>query len=392
MSTSGAHVALVSKGAQDAFLLANDKDSPSHFRSRFVRHTNFVQVPRYIKTISADDNVITIPAHGDLLNAIWFEGDVYDVNVEGSPTPTATKIATKLFRGATFDLFIGGVKVDSHKYEYLSDIWTSYLANTWTRAQEINNAVSQTTENFVPLQFFFCEPGCFLPLLACAFHECEIRITFDGAQMASLTNEEKKARVYGMYTFLDTDERKRMLERESMDFVIRQVQSFTTNIDTILDNRIPGGDNSIDLSMLRHPVSSLFWGWRANSADSINDRFTFRDATLLLNGVEHFEKVTPLFCHTVQNYYRSKFGIIEFDDTNQCPFYTRFYSYHFCTSPSEYAHTGSVNFSRLDNAKLYLTGCERGADRPVNQDLTVFAVNWQVLRFKHGLCGVLFGS
>ena len=170
MSTSGAHVALVSKGAQDAFLLANDKDSPSHFRSRFVRHTNFVQVPRYIKTISADDNVITIPAHGDLLNAIWFEGDVVDVVVEGSPTPTATKIATKLFRGATIDLFIGGVKVDSHKYEYLSDIWTSYLANTWTRAQEINNAVSQTTENFVPLQFFFCEPGCFLPLLACAFH------------------------------------------------------------------------------------------------------------------------------------------------------------------------------------------------------------------------------
>lgn len=389
MSIGGAQIALVSKGVQDTFLHSADT---SFFKTKFARHTNFCQAPRYIKTVSVDDPVITIPAHGDLLNAIWFEGDVVDVLVDSTPTPTATKIASKLFRGATFDLFMGGVKVDSHKYEYLTDVWTTYLADTYTKSQEINNAVSQTTENFVPLQFFFCAPGCFLPLLACAFHECEIRITFDGAQLATLTDAEKKAKVFGNFIYLDTDERKAMLERGSMDFMIRQVQTFDTNIDAVLDNRVPGGDNSIDLSLLRHPVSSIFWGWRANSSDAVNDRFTFREASLMINGVELWEKMSPMYFHTAQNYYNSKFGIIEFDDDNQCPFYTRYYAYHFGMHPSEYKSSGSINFSRLDNAKLVLTGCERGADRPTNQDLTVFALNWQVLRFKHGLCGVLFGS
>ena len=246
MSSGGALVALTSKGAQDAFLIheATKPDSASFFRTKFSRTTNFAQAPRYIKTISEQDPTIVIPAHGDIINALWFEGD---------------HIATKLFVGSTIDLYVGGVKVDSVKYEFLTDVFTCYLADTWTKSQEINNKVSQTTEGFVPMQFFFCQPKAFFPLLACQFHTMEVRVTFDGAQLATLTAAEKQAKCYGNFCFLDTSERAAILAKPQMDFVIRQVQTFDTNLDTVSDNTNPGGDNSVDLGPLRHP-SRVFSG------------------------------------------------------------------------------------------------------------------------------------
>ena len=379
MSSGGALVALTSKGAQDAFLIheATKPDSASFFRTKFSRTTNFAQAPRYIKTISEQDPTIVIPAHGDIINALWFEGD---------------HIATKLFVGSTIDLYVGGVKVDSVKYEFLTDVFTCYLADTWTKSQEINNKVSQTTEGFVPMQFFFCQPKAFFPLLACQFHTMEVRVTFDGAQLATLTAAEKQAKCYGNFCFLDTSERAAILAKPQMDFVIRQVQTFDTNLDTVSDNTNPGGDNSVDLGPLRHPVTSLFWGYRASTNDAVNDRFTFKQADLLLNGVPIWEKMSPMYFHTVQTYYHSPYGIIQWDDENQTPYYTRYYAYHFCVDPTKLESSASVNFSRLDHSKLVLAGCEAGSDRPSNQGLTVFAINFQILRVKDGLCGVLFGS
>jgi len=94
-------ISLASKGIQDTFLLSDDL-SHSLFRSKFTRHTNFAQTPKYLKDINQHDTSIKIPIVGDLINAVWFEG---------------TEIATKLFKGSTIDLYIGGVKVDRHKDE-----------------------------------------------------------------------------------------------------------------------------------------------------------------------------------------------------------------------------------------------------------------------------------
>tara|TARA_B110000285_G_scaffold108654_1_gene123324 strand:- start:320 stop:508 length:189 start_codon:yes stop_codon:yes gene_type:complete len=59
---------------------------------------------------------------------------------------------------------------------------------------------------------------------------------------------------------------------------------------------------------------------------------------------------------------------------------------------SEYNPSGSCNFSRLDNAKLILRGVEKGNLRPGNQPISVYAVNYNVLRIKDGLAGILFGN
>ncbi|AUT19024.1 hypothetical protein DSLPV1_053 [Dishui lake phycodnavirus 1] len=372
-------ISLASKGIQDTYLLSDDL-THSPFRSKFSRHTNFAQTPKHIKDITQYDTSIKIPVVGDLINAVWFEG---------------LDIATKLFKGSTIDLYIGGVKIDSHKYEYLTDIWQIYLAPTWTRSQEMNNPVSTTTKGFVPLQFFFCGGmhGGFLPLVAMQFHEVEIRVNLDHAYVSTLTAAERKARCYCNAIFLDTEERQSLVSRQ-MDLVITQVQSLSSDVLSTVTNNLTqvGGNNTIDLSFLNHPVKSLFFGFKTLSNDEENDRFTFLNADIVINGEPLVEKMSPMYFHTVQTYYNCPYGIIQFDESNYTPFYTRYYSFHFALNPEQYKSTGSLNFSRLDSAKLVLRGVEKGVNRPANQDLTVMAVSWNVLTIKDGVCGLRFSS
>ena len=379
---SGPLVTLVSKGAQDVYI-TNDDSDVSHFKMKYTRHTNFAQAPRHIATVD-DTNTwsFKIPSDGDLINALWVEG--YK--------------SSNVFEGSTISLYIGGTKVDSHPFEYISDIWTVYLADTYTKCTQINNKISDTDTNFIPFHFFFCDHGAFLPLCALTYHEVEVRIQFAPNAFTSLerTEEQKRMKIYANYVYLDTREREAMVNRQ-MDLLITQVQWFNYSMETVLDNRtdVVGGYNNIDISAFRHPVKSLFWGFRANSTASDadqTDRFTFRNADIQFNGQPLLEEMSPTYFHTVQNYYKSHYGVPTFENENECPFYTRFFAYHFGLNASEYFPNGTTNFSRMDSAKLILRGTEKGSDRPPNQDLMVLALSYQVLRIKDGLGGILFGS
>ena len=102
--------------------------------------------------------------------------------------------------------------------------------------------------------------------------------------------------------------------------------------------------------------------------------------------------MTPLYFHTVQNYYKSVYGQTQFVPETEVLFLTRYFCYHFCMNASDYNPSGSCNFSRLDNAKLVLRGVEKGNLRPSNQPIFIYAVNYNVLRIKDGLAGILFGN
>ena len=238
---------------------------------------------------------------------MWFEGP---------------GIATNLFYKSTVELWIGHQKIDSHRYDFMSDVWPSYLADTWTKAQELNNKMSQSTTDFVPLHFFFNDCNSFLPLVALKYAEVEIKIHFDATVVAGLTAAQKQARCYGNYIFLEAPEREALLSKP-IDFLIPQVQVIDHDMTHVDDNSTEaGGDNRIDISSFSHPVRSLFFGFPGLSNDDVNDRFTFKEADILLNGTPIVEKMSPLYFHTVQNYFHSTHGIIEFDMTNKCPFYT----------------------------------------------------------------------
>jgi len=225
-----------------------------------------------------------------------------------------------------------------------------------------------------------------------------VRIQFAPGAFTSMarTEEEKRMKIYANYVYLDTREREAMVNRQ-MDLLITQVQWFNYSMETVLDNRtdVVGGYNNIDISAFRHPVKSLFWGFKANSTASDadqTDRFTFRNADIQFNGQALLEEMSPTYFHTVQNYYKSHYGVPTFENENECPFYTRFFAYHFGLNASEYFPNGTTNFSRMDSAKLILRGTEKGSDRPPDQDLMILALSYQVLRIKNGLGGILFGS
>jgi hypothetical protein len=376
---SGALIQLVSRGAQDVYL--NSDDGHSFFRMKFTRHTNFSQAPKFIKTISDKDPVFTIPVLGDLVNSLWLEG--VDKN---------SNVSSNLLYNSTIDLFVGGQKIDSQHYDYYADIWPNYLADTYTKCQELTNKTSISHRNFQPLHFFFCDYGAFLPLVALQHHQVEVRITLDPASLANYSDSQKRINVYANYIYLDKDERESMVKRQ-MDFIITQTQRLEFPFSNVFDNSIEsGGYNDLDISTLNHPVKSIFFGLSATHVDPTNDRFTFKNGDIHINGTPLLENMSPTYFHTCQNYYKSKFGVTDYRVDSEDLMYTRYFVYHFGLNASDYNPSGSCNFSRLDNAKLILRGVEKGTLRAQDKDMYLFAVNYNVLRIKDGLAGILFGN
>jgi hypothetical protein len=370
-------VSLVSKGLQDVYV-SNDESDYSHFKMKYNRHTNFSQAPKHIATLDENNWNFKIPSDGDIINALWVEGH----------------IVANVFYESTIDLYVGGQKVDSQPFEYLSDIWTNYLADTYTKSTQINNKISQSDTNFQPLHFFFCDHKAFLPLCCLAYHEVEVKVNFKATNFSAhnRTEAQKSLKVYANFVYLDTREREQLVGRQ-VDLLVTQVQQLRAPMETVVDNVVEeGGYNNIDISAFNHPVKSIFFGFNALLNNKETDRFTFRECDVLINGQILFEKMSPTYFHTVQNYLKSAYGNSEFNNENSNPFYTRFFAYHFGLNASEYFPNGTTNFSRLDSVKLILRGTEKGSARPSDQDLQVMAVSYNVLRLKDGMGGILFGS
>jgi hypothetical protein len=376
---SGALIQLVSKGVQDVYL--NSEEGHSFFRMKFTRHTNFSQAPKLIKTITDKDPVFQVPVLGDLVNCVWFEG-----------LDRQSNVSSNLLYNSTIDLYIGGQKIDSQHYDYYADIWPNYLADSWTKSQELTNKTNFSHRNFQPLHFFFCDHGAFLPLVSLAHHQVEIKVNFDENSLSDHVESLRKINVYANYIYLDKDERESMVKRQ-MDFVITQTQKIEYPLSNVYNNLTEsGGYNDLDISSFNHPVKSIFFGMSAKNTERTKDRFTFKNADIQLNGTSLLEQMTPTYFHTVQNYYKSKYGVSDFDVYTEELSRTRYFAYHFGLNSSEYNPSGSCNFSRLDNAKLIIRGAEKGIYRFDDTDISVITVNYNVLRIKDGLAGILFGN
>jgi len=376
---SGALIQLVSKGVQDVYL--NSEEGHSFFRMKFTRHTNFSQAPKLIKTITDKDPVFQVPVLGDLVNCVWFEG-----------LDRQSNVSSNLLYNSTIDLYIGGQKIDSQHYDYYADIWPNYLADSWTKSQELTNKTNFSHRNFQPLHFFFCDHGAFLPLVSLAHHQVEIKVNFDENSLSDHVESLRKINVYANYIYLDKDERESMVKRQ-MDFVITQTQKIEYPLSNVYNNLTEsGGYNDLDISSFNHPVKSIFFGMSAKNTERTKDRFTFKNADIQLNGTSLLEQMTPTYFHTVQNYYKSKYGVSDYRVDSEDLMYTRYFAYHFGLNASEYNPSGSCNFSRLDNAKLIIRGAEKGIYRFDDTDISVITVNYNVLRIKDGLAGILFGN
>ena len=353
---SGALVSLVAKGAQDAYLINNESDN-SFFKSRFTRYTNFAQAPKILDFTGVIQNngvnSVFIPSYGDLINQVWIEGSNVVQNLTGT----------------LFELYIGGQKIDSQTFDFMADAWQVYMAESYSKCQTINNNASQSNKNFFPLHFFFCDNDMFLPLIAIQYHQIEIRVSW-GPYIQNVSN----VTMYGNYVFLDTNERTEMTAKPQIDMFITQVQT------------ISGSLNSIDMSTLNHPVKSIYFGYPQTG--NVHQYWTFQKASIDINGISLLENMSPSYFHTVQGYYNTKYGIINFNNVLNAPLYTMYFTYNFCLNATSYKPTGTCNFSRLDTARLNLYG----ANSTTATSLTLYAVNYNILRIKAGLAGILFSD
>ena len=327
-------VQLAARGVQDTFFINNEM-GVSPFRTRYNMHTNFAHSPKRLQIIGriqpGSTSTIPITSYGDLINALWFEGSSLNTRLPGT----------------TFELFIGGQLVDSQTWEYINDIWQPYMADTWTKATAINNAIAHADSNFLPMHFFFCEHDQFLPICALAYHEVEIKVTWG----PSVGTDEIKA--YANYIFLDVQERQLMIHTEHT-IPITQVQKIT----------------NLDMANFNHPVKAIFFG---KENDPLVP-YTFSSASIYLNNNLLVEEMSPTYFHTVQSYYHTKFAVLNFDEDGGSPLYTNFFMYSFADNLTDYVSKGSCNMSRIDSAILKVSGAQPTIIYAVNQNIYIIII------------------
>lgn len=364
---SAALIELVSVGAQDVYITGDPQ--VSFFRQNYKRHTNFAMKPErmdYIGTFGASNEVsIPIRSKGDLLSYVWIEADGIS-NVATNSTGLYSNTAAS---PTEFSLWIGGQKVSQLDSLYIQGVYNPLMRENYAKASfavTTNDRKANHSGKHYMIPFFFGEDWTkALPLVALQYHDVEIRIKCrDGFTPI------ETPKIYGNYIYLDTDERKYFTDTEH-ELLITQTQSqIASNTDT-----------DIDLSYFNHPVKSLHLVSAQAAGATWDNEYNFSTSSLYINGTALFENTSDVYHHDV---------VPEMHCTDLADDVLRdlpTYSWPFCLTMSKMQPTGTLNFSRIDNAKLVLNSPTGG-----NQLHRVYAVNYNILRIKNGMAGVAFGN
>ena len=343
------------------------------------------------------------------------------------------------------------------------------VGHTYSMLNPVNAIVdgsgSATPANtlYIPLQFWFCRnPGLALPLIALQYHEVKINIEFNelsdclmkygystsGSDVAysqesiSLTNVMESSSLWVDYIYLDTDERRRFAQL-SHEYLIEQLQypgeetiAVTSNkiklafnhpvkeivwvvqrqdnIDakqyfnytTAYDSTVLSQDNTSGNELLNLVVDSIETTG-SDGLQKISDRIDMGEnccsvAKLQLNGQDRFAERDGKYFNYVQPYYH----------------HTRTPApginvYSFGLKPEEHQPSGTCNFSRIDNANLFITVDTNtlhsappqivdstkyiiedttASGSQTNAKIRIYAVNYNVLRIMSGMGGLAYSN
>ena len=348
---SGGIAQLVAVGAQDAHLVGSPEIS--FFRSTYKRHTNFSQtVERQViqgNVSNGGMSTIRFERKGDLLSY------VYLVPNDGSATQgySAAQWRTKI---AKVELLVGGQVIDDQDSTYSTLIAPVLSATNSSKSVSGDLFGGATASRFYPLRFAFCENlQTALPLIALQYHDVELRITWGSAAATD------KWDVYANYVYLDTQERE-FFAANPQNMIITQVQKATASATKIQELNF------------NHPVKYLAAG-KATALEILNNDNKLK---LQINGtdVADFKFADPNFSH-VPLYYHT---------TNAAKPATlkTLFLYPFCLETGKLQPTGTLNFSRLDSARIV------NDTRDCDDD--IYAVNYNILRVENGMGGLLYSN
>jgi len=218
-----------------------------------------------------------------------------------------------------------------------------------------------TESKFYPLRFSFCENAqTAIPLIALQYHDVELRITW-GSDLYEATYE-----VYSQFIHLDTDERT-ALSSTAQNMLITQTQK-----------AIASASKTQELNF-NHPIKCLVAA--AADASTLAIAADANKMKLQINGtdVTDFKYVDPNYT-AVTSYYHTTSS----KDAGASGENDKFFLYPFCLDTSKVQPTGSLNFSRLDSARL--------VNDTANSSDDIYAVNYNILRIENGMGGLMYSN
>ena len=348
---------LVAMGAQDVYLTGNPQIT--FFKVVYRRHTNFSKEAIAQQWNGAGDTkTCTLSRNGDLVQEIYLTA--------------ATGETLTLDDIKSVEVEIGGQKIDKHY-----NAWLDIYDELFEENADLKAALSgSASDGFIPLRFWFNRnPGLALPLIALQYHEVKIVAEFgstDGAHCGGLLVN---------YVYLDTDERRRFAQ-VSHEYLIEQVQH--TGVESIANT-----DTSKSITLtFNHPVKALFWNGMAKAYN----------AKIQLNGHDRAAEQKALYYVGVQPYecgLRHAGNVNGRKDSTGAAMtafaidHTNAGMYSFCLKPAEHQPSGTCNFSRIDNARLVVSGMVSGGSA---SSLNIFAMNYNVLRIMSGMGGLAYSN
>lgn len=387
----------------------------------YKRHSNFAVEPieqTFNGQVGFNRKVTAqISRNGDMLTHLWLEITMtYDPSLNEIPWYPAEALVSEA------ELEIGGQKIDKHNSDWFrinDELFhdeaqkKAYKRMTNFTTEEIAATGLVTRRMYLPLQFFFCvDPACALPLVSLAFHEVKINFTFAAAsQVLGIKSAEFNAQLYADYVFLDQEERT-ALASMPQDMLIKQLQM--AGHESVGDLTTTFKKTSNIRLTYNHPCLFLAWvirgtrhGWyntsraydtspAGTSPDSAyNDAYApVQSVKLQINGQDRATER--------RGSYHSQ--VVPYETSGSCP-QAGIYMLSFSQNPKSHTQpSGSLNFSRVDNANLQLTfkpsaaSTATNAGKVTDADTSVYDVegialntfrgyaqNWNVFKFEGGI-------
>jgi hypothetical protein len=401
----GALLELVALGKQDTHLVGNPQIS--FFKNVYKRHTNFS-----IKSIKNEfmdqggfglKNSCVIERKGDLLKNIYLEIEL-PVLSTGSNISWINGIGNHIIDRV--ELLMGGEIIDTLYGEFL-DIYSSlttsqskqdgYYKMVGKNSSYTNETQKNSLSLMVPLPFWFTKNiGYALPLVALQYTDIKLDIFlkhfsecwYSGNDVTGSptpsTVKISEIDLYCDFIYLDTFERTKYAKKDNIEYLIEQIQINDKNI-------ISSNQESFNCELyFNHPIKELIWIYKSNEMKTYNiwgkygnnpnssNTAPLSYVELRLNNNDRFETRKAEYFRLMQPY----------QNHTSIPTTNYIYSYSFGLYPEKFQPSGTCNFSKIDNSNLILTMASS-----INAgEISVYAINYNILKIKNGMAGLLYST
>jgi hypothetical protein len=452
------YMLLAVKSEQDKYLVGNPQFT--FFKGAYKRHTHFALDQVFVPFVGETKDAygkklyVDIPKSGDLLHRMYL---VLDIQINNQVDISSVNLFGYSFI-EYIDIIIDGQLIDRHYSDWLMLYMELLQDKRKELATGLMTGIHSPEDNkktlFLPLRFWFNNDiGLSLPLIALQYSTVRIEVklnnksiptTYSSNTTNTIKNDDlsiSRMQMLCEYIHLDKDERV-LFSSKQLEYLITQVQSSINNPVQLYINdddvRYEDKTHRFDLRF-NHPVKSIFWGVKDNYVDlsnSINStqykydnttgilyynywrngtvlREQIKECNIVMNGKDVTEPLEPQYFRFVQDYQHhlnsSLLNVYNLNKTytnapsyksNIYPVGMGFYNYNFAINPTDTQPSGSVNFSKLEQAQLKMKLFRDkdnftfggSTNNLTAKYINIYALSINVLRIMSGKAGLAFAT